>query len=291
MLTPNSQIKNTKHPIIHHHYRYSRPITRTQISLTSIILILNNLLNTPWLELIPRWVVRWNAIISIMRNTLLHRLQRLCVVLLRIHLWIMRPDPLWHLRNRLLWIQLHLIPLRLLQQLRIRKPNLLRTRRSHEAEPDMCVYGLWNIVLAAELETCCEGNCVLDGLRGAVSGSGQEGVSCVANLDDAGFGGCPCWLRVSPEKVEVDNGVFGRACYEFLEHGGPLGTGHFFHVFEDFFFVNGVVPVFFFGSGCLFAVSEGATKELARKLTLWFMIQIMRSGRVRQSAYASGLRK
>ena len=46
---------------------------------------------------------------------------------------------------------------------------------------------------------------------------------------------------------------------EFLENGGPFvcfHPGHLVHALEDFFFIDGVVPAFFFGAGYLVVISN-----------------------------------
>lgn len=76
----------------------------------------------------------------------------------------------------------------------------------------------------------------------------------VSDLDHAGAGGRPAGLRVSPEELEVDDGVGRGGVDEFLEDGRPFvcfHARHRVHALEDFFFVNGVVPVFFLGASDL----------------------------------------
>lgn len=45
----------------------------------------------------------------------------------------------------------------------------------------------------------------------------------IANLHDASQRGTPCWLRVAPEELPVDDGVVGGCFDEFLEGIGYVG--------------------------------------------------------------------
>lgn len=92
----------------------------------------------------------------------------------------------------------------------------------------------------------------------------------IAYLDDARARRCPARLGVAPEKFKVDNGVWWSDFNQLLENGRPLvhlHSWHFLHTLEDFFFVNGVVPVFFLGSGdllCQFWSHNGRAEFIHR---------------------------
>ena len=76
----------------------------------------------------------------------------------------------------------------------------------------------------------------------------------ITDLDDACTGGCPAGLRVAPQELKVDDGVWWCAVDEILEDGCPFNlfhTRHVFHTLEDFFLVNGVAPALFLSAGDL----------------------------------------
>lgn len=126
-------------------------------------------------------------------------------------------------------------PIRLLQQLRVRKPKFLRTSIPDEPKSDVRSYSLRNLLPPAELQARRERHGVLDGLRGAVAGGGKIGVCGVTDLNDAGIGRGPAGLGIAPEEFEVDDGLGRGALYEGFEDGGPgIRANAFVHLGEDF---------------------------------------------------------
>jgi hypothetical protein len=99
----------------------------------------------------------------------------------------------------------------------------------------------------------------------------------VANLDDAGTRGRPARLGIAPEELEIDDGVVRGQVYKLPEDGRPLvflHSGHLVHFCEHFGFVDGVVPVFGFGTGDLFrdvlvraflVIGEGVERRRLRR--------------------------
>lgn len=70
-------------------------------------------------------------------------------------------------------------------------------------------------------------------------------MSTVTYLYNAGRGRGPAWLWVSPEQLEVDDGVFRGTLYEFFEDGRPgLRTDALVHLVEHFLRIDRVVPIF-----------------------------------------------
>ena len=103
--------------------------------------------------------------------------------------------------------------------------------------------GFGNLVLAGELQAGGDGDGVLDGLGSTVSRGRQESVSGVTDLDYALGGRSPGELRVTPEELEVYDGVGRGDLYKLLEHGRPLvGTRHLIKALDDFFGADVVAP-------------------------------------------------
>ena len=150
-----------------------------------------------------------------------------------------------------------------------------------------------DLVLSGELQARCNGDRILDGLSGTVTGCRQEGVSSVTNLDHTRCRRSPGKLRVTPEKLEVNDCVRRCDLDELLKHRCPLiGTGHFIEALENVVVADIVAPGLSGVLVCLESVSQirrsGPISH--KKLTSWFKIQIMVSGRVKVRAYAPGAR-
>ena len=119
-------------------------------------------------------------------------------------------------------------------------------------DPDVGANCLGDALLSCNLKA--RGQCygVLDGLGSAVARGWEERVGAVSNLDNTSGGREPAGLRVSPEKLEVNDGLGWCALDQSLEHGRPWrGTRHFVHALEDLVVVNGRVPALSFGTSDL----------------------------------------
>lgn len=68
-------------------------------------------------------------------------------------------------------------------------------------------------------------------------------MSTVADLDDASGGRSICRLRIPPQQLEVDDGVWRGDVNQLVKYRRPLELfGHFLHTSQHFLFVNGIVP-------------------------------------------------
>jgi hypothetical protein len=123
--------------------------------------------------------------------------------------------------------------------------------------------GFGDLVLAGELQAGGDGDGVLDGLSGTVTGGRQESVCGVTDLDHALGGRGPGELRVTPEELEVYDGVGRGDLYKLLEHGRPLvGTRHLIKALDDFFGADVVAPGLGGGLVCLESVSVCILSEI-----------------------------
>ena len=118
-------------------------------------------------------------------------------------------------------------------------------QRSRLPVADVGLNGFGNLVLARKLQARGDGDGILNCLGGTVTGSRQESVSSVANLDHAGCGRSPCELRVAPEELKVDNRVGRCALDELFELGVPfVWARDFVETLDDFVGANVVAPGF-----------------------------------------------
>lgn len=119
-------------------------------------------------------------------------------------------------------------------------------------DPDVGANCLGDALLSCNLKTRGKCDGVLDGLGGAVARGWEERVGAVSNLDNTGCGREPAGLRVSPKKLEVDDGLWWCALDQSLEHGRPwCRTRHLVHALEDLVVVNSGVPALSFGTSDL----------------------------------------
>lgn len=113
--------------------------------------------------------------------------------------------------------------------------------------------GLRDVLLAADVEARGESDGILDGLGSAVTGRRKERVGAVTDLDDTGTRRSPAWLRVSPQELEVDDGLLWCAADKILEDRSPLHWArNLVHAHEHLLGLDGVVPGLCLRSGCLF---------------------------------------
>ena len=68
-------------------------------------------------------------------------------------------------------------------------------------------------------------------------------MSAITDLNDTGAWGCPGWLGVSPEKLEVDDSLWRSTFDQLAEYRSPFGlTRNLVHTIEHFVGLDGVVP-------------------------------------------------
>ena len=119
-------------------------------------------------------------------------------------------------------------------------------------DSDVGADGFGDVLLAGNLQARGDGDSILDSLGSTVARCGKERVGCVTNLDDTSVGRQPAGLRVSPEKLEVDDGVWWGALHKSLEDGCPFRRSvNLVHTLQDLLVVDGVVPALGFATGCL----------------------------------------
>lgn len=176
----------------------------------------------------------------------------------------MAPHPLGELGGGAAGVKLDFGPVGLLEELGVGEAEFLGAGVAGEAgracvslivmcrqklkwinlpEANVSADGVGDGLLATDLQTRSDGDGVFDGLGSTVTGSGEERVGGVTDLDDACVGGGPAGLGVPPEELEVDDRLGGGALDELLEYGCPLGwAGDVVHGLEDLVGFDGVVP-------------------------------------------------
>ena len=102
---------------------------------------------------------------------------------------------------------------------------------------------LRNVLFAANLQTRCERDSVLDCLSCAVARCWKIWVGTVTNLHNSGSRRRPSGLRVSPQEFEVDNRVRRGASNKVLEDWRPfLGSWDLIQALDDFVSFDCVTP-------------------------------------------------
>ena len=127
------------------------PIASTEITGLVSPHIFHDLLDVPGLVLVTLRIIWFVAIFVSHVDTLLDAFGGLVVVLVCICLWVMRPYPFWQFRGSATWVQLHLVPVGVLEKFGIGETELLRTRIADEAETEVNADRLRNGLLATDL--------------------------------------------------------------------------------------------------------------------------------------------
>merc|ERR1719487_25661 len=131
----------------------SRPVSCAQLALPAVSYILHDVVDGPWLVDIP-WRPAWrNALVVLDTDPLLHPVDARPVIAVGVVLWVMIPHPFRKLRGALPWVNLDLIPIRVLKQLCVGKAHLLGTGCANEAEADMSLDSFGYVV---RIPTFCE---------------------------------------------------------------------------------------------------------------------------------------
>lgn len=102
-----------------------RPISRAKLDTLSLLEVIHNLHNIPRLILVSLGIVGRNPLIIFQPDALLVALHNLIVILVRVCLGVMAPDPLRQARLSPARIELDLFPLGVLEQFGIRKAQFL----------------------------------------------------------------------------------------------------------------------------------------------------------------------
>lgn len=214
------------------------PVTRSQFNRHPLPHAVHNLINRPRLPLVAwREVGRNSALVE--ADALLHRLDVLGVVLVGVDLWVVVPDPARVLGLCETRVELDFAPVGFLQELGVGEAHFLGAGVADEAGDrvlvvckdylgwlweglpvsDVGLDGFRDLVFAGELQAGSDGDGVLNSLGSTVTGCGQESVCGITNLNHARGGRSPGELRVTPEKLEVDDGVGRCDLDQLLEHG------------------------------------------------------------------------
>jgi len=240
---------------------HSVPVAWSKVDRDVIAHAVHDPVNGPRLVLVAWRVVRWDARL-VEANVLVHGLDVLGVVLVGVWFRVVLPHPLRVLRLRATRVELDLGPVGVLKELGIGEANLLGAgvadetmlqlaeaqqvvERSNIPESDVRIDALRDVVLAAaKMKARCDRDGIFNGLCCAIAGSGKERVCSISNLDDTTVGRLPAGLRISPQQLEVDNGVCWCAGNELLHHGCPrVRANALVHVVQDLLRLDRVAPV------------------------------------------------
>lgn len=89
-------------------------------------------------------------------------------------------------------------------------------------------------------------------------------------------------MRISPEKLEIDDGLGRGAFDQLLKDGGPfLGSGNIVQTHEYFVSLDGIIPILRLTSGYLLAQSVNRSRHAVEIPTSWLTIQTIKSERVK----------
>jgi hypothetical protein len=102
-----------------------------------------------------------------------------------------------------------------------------------------------DIFIASLLQTSCQGDCIFNCLCGSIPRCWQERVSRITNLNHPSSRTYPACLGIPPKKLEIDNCVVRRTCYQLPKNRSPLcGPRDQVHAGENLSRINCVRPVF-----------------------------------------------
>lgn len=115
------------------------PVAPTKVNGPAIPHVIHDVFNVPGLVFVAWRVIWWDALLLVEWNTLVHGLDALLVIVVRILLRVVAEDPAWQLRGRTARINLDLVPVGVLEEFSVGEAELLRASVSDEAVTDRSV--------------------------------------------------------------------------------------------------------------------------------------------------------